>query len=92
MLDGRPGSVGRMANQADLSQRLLELERRMDLLFDHLKIEQPRLLPKAGERVPGVQALLDRGDKVGAIALVVQRTGMGLAEAKRTVDQMVGGS
>lgn len=81
-----------MANDADLARRLLELERRMDLLFDHLKIEEPRLGHGAGEAVTGVQALLDRGDKVGAIALVVQRTGMGLGEAKRTVDQMAGGS
>jgi hypothetical protein len=81
-----------MPDEADISRRLLELERRMDLLFDHLKIEEPRLVPRAGDAVPGVQALLDKGDKVGAIALVVQRTGMGLGEAKRTVDQMAGGS
>jgi ribosomal protein L7/L12 len=41
---------------------------------------------------PGVQALLDRGDKVAAMSLVHEQTGMGLAEAKRTVEQMMGGS
>ncbi len=81
-----------MANTADLSQRLLELERRMDLLFDHLKVDAPRLVHEVGEVVPDVQALLDGGDKLGAIALVHDRTGMGLVEAKRTVEQMMGGS
>lgn len=81
-----------MANDADLSQRLHELERRMDLLFDYLKIEEPPLIPKAGDAVPDVRALLHRGDKMGAISLLVQRTGMGMGEARRTVDQMVGGS
>jgi len=81
-----------MADEVDIRQRLLELERRMDLLFDHLKVEATRLVPKAGEVVPGVQAMLDRGNKVGAIALVVERTGMSLGEARRTVEQMVGGS
>ncbi len=81
-----------MATEAELTRRILELERRMDLLFDRLKVEGPRLRPRAGELVPGVQALLDRGDKLSAIALVREHTGMGLGEAKRTVEQMVGGS
>jgi len=71
-----------MATDAELTRRLGELERRMDLVFD----------PKTSDVVPGVQALLDAGNKVGAIALIVERTGMGLNEARRTVEQMVGGS
>jgi hypothetical protein len=81
-----------METEADLTRRILELERRMDLLFDHLKVEGPRLAAPAGQPGPGVRALLDRGDKIGAIALVREQTGMGPAEAKRTVEQMVGGS
>jgi ribosomal protein L7/L12 len=81
-----------VATEAELTRRILELERRMDLLFDRLKVEGSRLAPQAGDRIPGVQALLDRGDKLSAIALVREHTGMGLAEAKRTVEQMVGGS
>ena len=81
-----------MATEAELTLRILELERRMDLLFARLKVEGPRLSPQAGERIPGVQALLERGDKLSAIALVREQTGMGPAEAKRTVEQMVGGS
>lgn len=81
-----------MSDTADLSQRLLELERRMDLVFDYLKVEAPRLAHGVGEVVPDVQALLQRGDKLGAIDLVHTRTGMGLSEARRTVEQMMGGS
>ena len=81
-----------MATEAELTRRIVELERRKDLLFDHLKVEGPRLAPQAGELVNGVQALLNRGDKLSAIALVREQTGMGLAEARRTVEQMVGGS
>jgi hypothetical protein len=81
-----------MATEAELTRRLLELERRMDLLFDHLKVEGPRLAPRADDLVPGVRELLEQGDKLSAIALVREQTGMGMAEAKRTVEQMVGGS
>lgn len=81
-----------MADTADLSQRLLELERRMDLVFDHLKVDEPRLVHGVGEVIPDVQALLQRGDKQGAIHLVHTRTGMELSEARRTVEQMMGGS
>lgn len=81
-----------MADEAELTRRILELERRMDLLFDHLKVEGPRLVPPAGAFGPDVRALLERGDKLSAIALLREQTGMGLAEARRTVEQMVGGS
>lgn len=81
-----------MATEAELTRRILELERRMDLLFDHLKVEGQRLVPPTGVLGPGVRELLDRGDRLGAITLVREQTGMGLAEAKRTVEQMVGGS
>jgi large subunit ribosomal protein L7/L12 len=81
-----------METEADLTRRILELERRMDLLFDHLKVEGPRLVPQGGVLGPEVRTLLERGDKLAAVALVREQTGMGLAEAKRTVEQMVGGS
>jgi len=81
-----------MSTEAELTGRILELERRMDLLFDWLKVEAPPLAPRLGELGPGVQALLEQGDRVSAIALVREQTGMGLAEAKRTVEQIVGGS
>jgi len=81
-----------MATEAELTRRILELERRMDLLFDRLQVEAPRLASRAGHLGPGVQALLDQGDRLSAIALVREQTGMGLAEAKRTVEQIGGGS
>lgn len=81
-----------MASEAELTRRILELEQRMDLLFDHLRIEGSRLVPAGGTLGPGVRELLDRGDRLGAVALVREQTGMGLVEAKRTVEQMIGGS
>lgn len=81
-----------MANETDLTQRLVNLERRIDFLFDHLKLEAPHLVPAPGELRDLVQPLLDQGNKPAAISLVVEHTGMRLGEAKRTVEQMMGGS
>jgi len=81
-----------MAPEADLTTRILELERRMDLLFDRLALKAPRLVQHVGELGADVQELLDRGDREGAIALVREQTGMSLSEARRTVEQIVGGS
>jgi len=99
-----------MTNEADVTRRLIELEQRMDLLFDHLQLDAARLADEAGQADqgdkldasqlarkagvlgPDVRALLDRGDKPGAITLVREQTGMGLSEARRTVEQIMGGS
>ncbi len=81
-----------MTDEADLTRRLIELERRMDLLFDHLHLDASNLARQAGAVGSDVRALLDRGDKLGAITLVREQTGMGPSEAKRTVEQIMGGS
>ena len=80
-----------MASEAELTQRLIELEQRIDFLFSHLNLDGARE-PREMKLGPGVQALLDRGDKLAAMSLVHEQTGMGLAEARRTVEQMMGGS
>ena len=80
-----------MATEADLTRRLIELEQRIDFLFDHLRLDAAQV-PREAQLGPGVHALLDRGDKLGAMSLVREQTGMGLAEAKRTVEQIMGGS
>ena len=81
-----------MTNEADFTRRLIELERRMDLLFDHPRLDEALLARRVGEPGPRVQALLERGDKLAAISLVREQTGMGASEAKRTVEQMMCGS
>lgn len=81
-----------MTDQADLTRRLNELERRVDLLFEHLQLDAPRPAAPSGVLSADVRGLLDRGDKLGAIALVRDQTGMGLSEARRTVEQIMGGS
>jgi len=80
-----------MASEAELTRRLSELERRIDFLFSHLNLADPEV-PREMKLGPGVQALLDRGDKLAAMSLVHEQTGVGLAEARRTVEQMMGGS
>ncbi len=81
-----------MASDPDIVLRLTELERRIDFLFDHLKLDASHLVPAPGEFRELVQPLLDQGNKPAAISLVVERTGTRLGEAKRTVEQMMGGS
>jgi hypothetical protein len=71
-----------MAGEFGMAERLLEPERRRDLLLDH-KGQRARLLPPFGEAAPGVPAQLDPGHGLGAIAVVVQG---------RTGQQMVAGS
>lgn len=74
-----------------MTRRLTELEQRMDFLFGHLKLDAGQVRRDA-ELAPAVRALLDRGDKPAAITLVCEQTGMSQAEAKRTVEQIMGGS
>ena len=80
-----------MGSEAELNRRLIELERRIDFLFSHLNLDGTQV-SREMKLGPGVQALLDRGDKLAAMSLVHEQTGMGLAEARRTVEQMMGGS
>jgi Ribosomal protein L7/L12 C-terminal domain len=64
-----------------LAGRLDRLERKVDLILDHLGIDPARLLP------PGVAELIAQGRKIEAIKLYRERTGAGLAEAKTAVER-----
>ncbi len=59
------------------------LERKLDLVLDHLGIQEP-----AGELGAELTALLRQGKKVEAIRRFQQVTGAGLKEAKHQVDRM----
>lgn len=85
------GSVALMATEADLTRRLVALEQRVDYLFGHLKVDAQQM-GRDADLAPAVRALIDCGDKPAAITLVCEQTGMGQAEAKRTVEQIMGGS
>ncbi|MFB9234194.1 hypothetical protein ACFFWC_01370 [Plantactinospora siamensis] len=62
--------------------RLGEIERRLDLVMNHLGIEDP------GAELPGVREHLARGDKIQAIKAYREATGADLRTAKDAVEAM----
>jgi len=69
--------------RAELARRLNRLEDKVDLLLKHAGLEEPPL-PRQDE----VVALVRAGKKIEAIKVYREATGVGLAEAKRAVDQL----
>ncbi len=69
-------------SDADAS-RLARIERKLDLIINHLAIEPP-----ADDGLNEVRALIEQGPrrKIAAIALYRKLTGASLAEAKRAVE------
>ncbi|MFE9254080.1 ribosomal protein L7/L12 [Streptomyces sp. NPDC006879] len=68
---------------AALERRLDRLDRRLDLIMDHLGLEEPP--------IPGldrVQALVAEGKSIEAIKVYRQLTGAGLKEAKEAVEAL----
>ncbi|MFI0976185.1 ribosomal protein L7/L12 [Streptomyces sp. NPDC021093] len=64
-------------------RRLARLERKVDLLLDHLGVEEPQ--------IPGmerVHELTQQGKKIEAIKVYRQLTGEGLKESKDAVERM----
>ena len=78
-------------DEAEMRQRLLMLERKVDFLFNELDLEakfqefQAAALPP---RMDDVIALLRKGNKIGAIKLYQEKMGVGLREAKDEVERM----
>jgi hypothetical protein len=69
-----------------LRSRINELEDRLKFLYDRLNIEyvDPNSDPI---RSPGIQDALRRGNKIEAIKIYRELTGVGLAEAKDAIDR-----
>ena len=66
---------------ATQEMRLVILERKINLILDHLGI-------KDDVQAGSVQELILRGQKIHAIKLYRELNGVGLKEAKEVVDQM----
>jgi hypothetical protein len=66
----------------DDAVRLRRVEQKLDLVLKHLGIEYTETWSLSDE----ARAQADRGDKLGAIKLHRERTGVGLAEAKYDVE------
>jgi ribosomal protein L7/L12 len=68
--------------------RIAELEYKLDHLYRQLGIEEP---PPAVQGVsPEVYQALAAGNKIEAIRIHREQTGMGLADAKRAVEGLAG--
>ena len=68
--------------RARAASRLAAVERKLDLVIGHLGIVG---LPA---EEPDVVLHLERGERIKAIKIYRERTGVGLAEAKKVVDKI----
>jgi hypothetical protein len=73
----------------DIERRLTELERMVRHLYEHGRIEPPPP-PEPPGPSDQVMAYLAEGRKIEAIEQLRRETGLGLAEAKRAVDEIEG--
>jgi ribosomal protein L7/L12 len=81
----------RTMDEAEMRQRLLMLERKVDFLFNELDLEakfQEFQAAALSPRMDDVIALLRKGNKIGAIKLYQEKMGVGLREAKDAVERM----
>jgi ribosomal protein L7/L12 len=79
-----------MITEADiqlLRSRINELEERLNFLYRRLNIEY--LDPNSDPTLsPQIQEALRRGNKIEAIKIYRELTGVGLAEAKEAIDRL----
>lgn len=68
--------------QRDTSVRLARIERKLQLVIDHLGIVEPE------PDLPEVVRHLENGKKIEAVRAYRQATGEGLRDAKEAVDRM----
>ena len=69
-----------------LKARIAELEDRLKFIYRHLNIE---VLDNNSDPIssPQIQAALREGNKIAAIKIYREMTGVGLAEAKQAIDR-----
>ena len=70
------------ADELQVTARLAAIERKVDAILNHLGIVDIE------PTYPQVVELARRGQKIAAIKLYRQQTGVGLAEAKHAVERM----
>jgi ribosomal protein L7/L12 len=72
----------------DELQRLRTLETQVAYLFRHLGLDPADAVPIAsGGLAPEVVQLINAGNKIQAIKVHRERTGLGLAEAKDAIEE-----
>ncbi|GCD37368.1 hypothetical protein OEIGOIKO_05159 [Streptomyces chrestomyceticus JCM 4735] len=73
------------ARHKTLERRLRHMDRKLNLVMEHLGIEEP-----GPEGMAEIDALLHKGRKVEAIKRYRELTGAGLVEAKEAVERREG--
>jgi ribosomal protein L7/L12 len=72
----------------ELRKRVEKLEHQVAVLFDHLRLEYHEE-PNAGVS-PEILELVHEGNKIQAIKLYREETGVGLREAKKFIESLEG--
>ncbi len=76
-------ALTRPSNGPEVERKLALIDRRLNLIMEHLDIAEPQ--PPA---VPSVVQELEQGRKIQAIKLYREQTGVGLREAKDAVEEI----
>jgi len=66
----------------DVTARLATIERKLDVVMGHLGVTEPR------PEYPEVVQHLEQGSLIQAVKVYRERTGVGLADAKRSVEEI----
>lgn len=74
-----------------LMQKVARLERKMDFILQHLGLEYDEQDEPAPAYIGQIKSLLQRGNKIEAIKIYREATGVGLAEAKAAVEAIEAG-
>lgn len=75
-------SASRAQERARTAARLAAVERKLDLVLRHLGVEEPP------PEEPDVVRHLERGEKIQAIKVYREHTGLPLADAKEAVERI----
>jgi len=78
-------------NILDLMRRVAELERQVAHLYAHGSVPAPPPAPAGSDVSDEVRRLVAEGNLIAAIKQHRQDTGLGLAEAKGRIDELVAG-
>ncbi len=74
-----------------LMQKVAQLERKIDFILRHLDLEYQEPDEPAPAYIGQIRSLLQRGNKIEAIKMYREATGVGLAEAKAAVEAIEAG-
>ncbi len=73
---------------AELERRITRLEQQVEMLAGRLGFGDPSAMRSSLTDMTEIEQLLRRGQKIEAIKIYRQKTGVGLKEAKDVIDKM----